>query len=86
MWNSGAALAGVHPGAAVVFFKQYSKYLLTIVVVISESVAVHRYSWKVPPSETNTRLETKKTVAVRSYFKIRSHFFGNPVIRAVFYY
>ena len=25
MWNSGAAPAGVHPGAAVVFFKQYSK-------------------------------------------------------------
>ena len=24
-WNNGAALAGVHPGAAVVFFKQYSK-------------------------------------------------------------
>ena len=25
MWNSGAAPAGSHPGAAVVFFKQYSK-------------------------------------------------------------
>ena len=42
MWNSGAALAGVHSGAAVVFLKQYSKYLTTIVVVVSESVVVHR--------------------------------------------
>ena len=25
MWNSGAAPEGSHPGAAVVFFKQYSK-------------------------------------------------------------
>ena len=25
MWNSGAAPAGSHPGAAVVFFKQFSK-------------------------------------------------------------
>ena len=79
MWNSGAALTGVHPGAAVVFFKQYSIFFTSIAVVISESVVVHRYSWKVPPSETNTRSETKKTVAVRSHFRVRSHFFGNPV-------
>ena len=38
LWNSGAAPAGVHRGAAVGFGKQYSKYRTT--VVISESVVV----------------------------------------------
>ena len=34
---------------------------------------------KVPSKSTNSEFKTYKTMAVRSHFKIHSHFFGNPV-------
>ena len=40
---------------------------------------LYRYPPKVPSKSTNSDLKTYKTVAVRSHFKMRSHFFGNPV-------
>ena len=43
---------------------------------------LYRYPPKVPSKSTNSELKTYKTVAVRSHFKIRSHFFGNPVVIA----
>ena len=41
---------------------------------------LYRYPPKVPSKSTNFELTTYKTVAVRSHFKVRSHFFGNLVI------
>ena len=41
---------------------------------------MHRYTSKVPSKDTNSRFQTNKTLAVRSHFKIGSHFSGNPVI------
>ena len=46
----------------------------------SDEQAVDRYPPKVPSKLTNSDLKTYKPVAVRSHFKIRSHFFGNPVL------
>ena len=41
---------------------------------------LYRYPAKVPSKLTISELKTYKTVAVRSHFKIRSHFLGNPVV------
>ena len=40
---------------------------------------MHRYTSKVPSKDTNSRFQANKTLAVRSHFKIGSHFSGNPV-------
>ena len=41
---------------------------------------LYRYPPKVPSKSTNSELKTLKT-AVRSHFKIRFNFFGNPVFQ-----
>ena len=40
---------------------------------------MHRYTSKVPSKDTNSRFQASKMLAVRSHFKIGSHFCGNPV-------
>ena len=44
---------------------------------------MHRYTSKVPSKDTNSRFQANKTLAVRSHFKIGSHFSGNPVNSSV---
>ena len=41
VWDSGAAPAGVHRGAALVLHSMFSKLSTTVVVVISESVVLN---------------------------------------------
>ena len=40
---------------------------------------MHRCTSEVPSKDSNSRFQTNKTLAVRSHFKIGSHFSGNPV-------